>query len=147
MKNPTDLFAGGGITLGNAKIAEGTDPGRIQITAAFDFGIGEKLYSKNIIDDISLTACAVQAAGTTAVYSLFIDATGAVTTVKGTEQVTGSEFPLSWGVAPDNTAMFGYIKVVNATDPFTARTTDLSASGVTATYVNVMGQPSFTLQA
>jgi hypothetical protein len=80
-------------------------------------------------------------------YSLFMNAAGTVTTVKGTEQKTGTKQPLSWGVQPADTVMFGAIKVVNATNTFTAGTTDLSASGVTATYYNVMAQPSFTLQA
>jgi hypothetical protein len=137
----------GRLALSNGKIAEGTNATTIQTAAATDYAINEQLYSKAITDNIALTACAVQAIGTTAMYSLFMNAAGTVTTVKGTEQKTGTKQPLSWGVQPADTVMFGAIKVVNATNTFTAGTTDLSASGVTATYYNVMAQPSFTLQA
>lgn len=141
------LTLSGNLGLSSGKIAEGTNAGTIQTAAALDYLINEQLYSKAITDNIALTACTVQAAGTTVVYSLFVNAAGTVTTVKGAEQKTGSKQPLSWGIQPADTAMFGAIKVANATNPFTTGTTDLSAMGVTAIYYNVMAQPSFTLQA
>lgn len=147
MKNLTGLTAGQGLTLGNAQLAEGTNAATIKTSAAIDYMIGELLYSKAATDNIALTACAVQAAGKTAIYSLFIDSAGNITTVKGTEQTTGSGEPLTWAAQPANSSMIGAIKVVNTTNPFTAGTTDLSAAGVTATYYNLMGQPSFVLQA
>lgn len=141
------LTLSGNFALSNGQIAEGTNTATIKTAAAIDYAINEQLYSKAITDNIALTAGASQAAGKTAVYSLFINAAGTVSSVKGTEQTTGSKQPLSWGAQPADTVMFGAIKVVNATNPFIAGTTDLSATGVTATYYNLMAQPSFILQA
>jgi hypothetical protein len=147
MHNPSYNSVNGNINLGNAQLAEGTNAGTIKTVQAIDFMIGELLYSKAITDNIAVTAGAVQAAGTTAIYLISINSSGTVTTTKGGEQVTGSGLAMLWPSIPANNAVIGALKVANATNPFTAGTTDLSAAGVTATFYNLMTMPSFTLLA
>jgi len=146
MQNLTYLTPGG-LSLSNGNLAEGTTANTIQIAAVIDFMIGELLYSKAITDSIAMTACAVQAAGTTCMYLITLNAAGTVVITKGTEQITGSLGNLLWPTQPSNTAVIGAIKVATATNPFTSGSTDLSAAGVTVTYYNLMARPSFVLQA
>ncbi|NOQ36070.1 MAG: hypothetical protein GQ569_09265 [Methylococcaceae bacterium] len=141
----------GSLVFGNAGIAEGTNAATAQIATAFDFTINGMFYTKAITDNIALTATAQQAAETTCLYALSIDAAGAVTTTKGVEVSTtelangqaGLTYPTT---CPDDEAVFGVIKVATAAaTTFTTGTTDLGAAGITDTYYNVSALPADNL--
>lgn len=138
---------GGTANFGKPIIAEGTAAATIKTTAATNYAINGLMYTKAITDNIAVTASASQAPLTTCLYVVGVDAAGAVTVVKGTEQLTADltsgnkvlQFPdgRSPLVCP-----LGYIKVVTANaTTFTAGTTDLSAAGITATYQDVFQLP------
>ena len=140
------MSANGGFSLGNAGLAEGTNANTIKTTVAVDYVIDSVVYSKAITDNIAMTAQPVQAVSTTCQYAVTINAAGTVAIRKGTEQPTGSGFPLTWPNIPATDAVLGAIKVVTgAAATFTSGSTDLSAAGVTATYVNAVALPKVVL--
>lgn len=125
-------------------LAEGTNAGTIKTTATLAFSIDGLMYSKAATDNIAMTAAAVQAALTDCAYLVCIDSGGTVSTVKGTAVANGGTLvvpaPVSAATCP-----FGYIKVALANAAtFTAGTTDLSASDVTATYFQLGVLPATT---
>lgn len=129
----------GSMVFGKAGLAEATNVGRYKTTNTVAYSIDGKVYSKPATDDIAFTAgLAVQAVSTTIYYAVCADAAGVMTTVQGT---ANGGFPAKNG----GTALFGYIKVVtNSSTTFTPATTDLSAAGITTTYLDVSVPPLAT---
>lgn len=120
---------------GYAGLAEGTGAATIKTTAAISFSINGVMYTKAITDNIAMTACAQQAISTYCLYLASIDSAGTVTLTKGTSAATDTA---TLPATPANNVAFGYVKVVtDATHTFTSGTTDLSATGITGTYVNL----------
>lgn len=145
--NLSYLTRSGNINLGNAQLAEGTNANTIKTVQAIDYLISGLLYSKAATDNIAMTAAAVQAAGTTAVYLITIDVNGTVTITKGDQATIGQGTVLKWPAAPAASAVIGGFKLKNTTNPFTSGTTDLSAAGVTATFYNFAAYPEHSITA
>jgi len=129
--------------LSKAGLAEGTNTATIKTNApngaGTDYVIKGIAYHKADTDNIAMTALAVQADLTTCAYLVQIDSSGTVSMKKGTE-VTSTTLGVTNVVqvpAPDDAnCPLGHIKVVLSGGTFTCGTTDLSATGVTATYVD-----------
>jgi hypothetical protein len=128
----------------SAGLAEGSDAATLKTTRAVSYMINGQIYNKAITDNIAMTACAQQAANTTCLYLVSIQADGDVVVTKGTDGVT-DELPN----VPDGECAIGAFKVVLAGGAtFTSGTTDLSAANVTATYADlgirpISGVPTF----
>jgi hypothetical protein len=90
------------------------------------------------------TACAVQAANSSAIYLVLMGTTGTVTVIKGGEAIIGSGSALNWPVVPANVAVIGGFKVVNAnaSSTFTMGTTALDATSVTYVAYNYCVAPT-----
>lgn len=125
--------------LSSAGLAEGTNANTIQIAApngaGVDYMINGVLYHKADTNNIAMTALAAQAADTYAKYLVSLDAAGTVTLTKGADAASSALALLP--ATPANQAAIGYIEVQTTGVTFTSGTTDLSAAGITDTYVNL----------
>lgn len=126
-------------------IAGTTD--RLKVTApngaGVDFAINGLAYHLADVDNIDISAAA-QAALTTCLYLICVSAAGAVTAVKGTEELNADldagKRVLQWPQPTAGTCPIGAIKVkcTNAAT-FTLGTTGLDAADVTDTYYDFIG--------
>lgn len=102
------------------------------IHVALTTGILHTIAAGNI--DVSAVAGytpSVQAAGVQRYYLLTVDETsGAFGITEGADHASAAVLP----AAPTGKIAVGWIKIVNATNPFTFGTTNTDAAGVTATY-------------
>lgn len=103
------------------------------------------ISAEPVIDHLGETVTAsALATGYTRVYALCLDASGNIAVVEGKDVANGGDaycpgVPPAWCV-------FGAVKVVNASgSSFTFGTTDLSTSGVTDTYHDLMMVPAGAL--
>lgn len=124
--------------------AEGTNSGTIKTTATLAYSINGLMYTKAATDNIAMTAAAQQAVLTDCAYLIEIDSSGTVATVKGTAVANGGTIV----VPPPSAATkcpVGYfvVSLANAAT-FTAGTTDLSATDVTATFFQLGVLPATT---
>lgn len=126
--------------LSKAGIAEGTNAATIAIAApngaGVDYMINGVLYHKADGDNIAMTAATAQAAETFAKYLVSLNAAGTVTITKGADAATSALALLP--ATPASEAAIGYIEIQTAAaTTFTSGTTDLSAAGITDTYVDL----------
>jgi hypothetical protein len=137
-KNTFDLMAGN-VCLSKAGLAEGTDAATIKTAApngaGTDYAIGGALYHKADTDNIALTAADTQADGTTCYYNILINAAGTVSSVKGDDD---GDVPVN---EDTDLTVIGIMKIVLDGGTFTAGTTDLSGTGVTATFTDTLFIP------
>lgn len=121
------------------------------IGAGIDYCIDGILYNKaDAATNLPFTAAAIQPVLTKCLYLVCVDAAGAVTTVKGTAVLTAAltagTAVLQWPDLPANKAPIGAVKIALAsTATFTAGTTALDATNVTATYYDLFCLPSAAL--
>lgn len=120
--------------------------------AGVDFCINGVAYHKADAATAAITAASAQAALTDCIYLICLNASGTVSSVKGTEVLTASitngdvALPIPLPLA--STCPIGYVRVKTAAaTTFTAGTTDFDATGVTASYVNLMTMPAQPLSA
>jgi len=143
-----------GITacFGNAGITEaGTTAGAIEIVNNVDYAINGVMYTKAAADNIAITATAEQAALTSCLYLITLNAAGTVATVKGTEELTAAlsdnRASLVLPKTPADVCPIGYFRIdTAAATVFIGNTTDLSATGITDTIVNLASQILGTIQ-
>lgn len=135
LKADLNLMYDNGECFGPAGLAEGTNANTLQVATAFNYRIGNLIYTKAITDNIAMTALAVQAVSTFCKYLVSINAAGTVTLTKGTEVATdASVLP----AVPASNCAVGYINVAtDGSTTFTSGTTDLGAAGITDTYVDL----------
>jgi hypothetical protein len=133
---------GSGMNFCNAQLAAGTGAGTIKTVAACDFTINGVFFTKAITDNISAAGGATQAAGTTGIYLVTINAAGTVTVRQGSVVPVNSGQNLLWPTVPNTDCVIGSIKVVNLTNPFIPGTTAFGAAGVTATFTNLVTAPT-----
>jgi len=129
-----------------ANIYEGSNAGTIKITDAIVYTIGGLSYAKAATDNIAMTAAVAQAALTSCVYLVTINAAGTVATVKSnvvlTADLVAGDAIIEWPTPADGYAVIGAILVQTAAaTTFTAGTTDLGASGITDKYVSLATLP------
>jgi hypothetical protein len=153
--NLSNFTSGGTFCLSKAGLAEGTNANTIKTAApngaGTDYCIGGVLYHKADTDNITVTACAVQADLTTCLYTVSIDSAGTVTTTKGNEVLTAQlgdgNSACSWPAVPAGNCVLGGIKVVTSGGTFTAGSTDLGAGTVTDTYYDFFALPGTVVGA
>jgi len=135
--------------LSKAGLAEGTNSATIKIAApngaGIDYAINGILYHKADADNIAMTALTAQAADTVCMYAVQINSSGTVSLKKGDEVLTvdlGVNGSAQIPTLDASTCLIGAIKVATVAVTFTSGTTDLSASGITATYFDYATFPS-----
>jgi len=113
-----------------AGIAEGTAAATLKPTIDIYYSLYNKPgLIKTATDNIAMTACAQQAVSTFCYYLVSINATGTVTTTKGTDNT------YALPSTPSGNVPIGAFKVTtDASHTFTSGTTDLSAAGITAAF-------------
>ena len=143
-----------GITmaLNSGGLAEGTNANTLQAAVAFDYAIDGLVYTEAITDNIAMTACATQAALTSCLYLVSINAAGAHTVTKGrdilTADLASGKDALQWPACPEANCPWGGFRVATAAaTTFTSGTTDLSAAGITDTYYQLATVPADSMTA
>lgn len=123
----------GTCNYGKPGLAEGTNANTIKTVAATVYSIGGQQYSKAATDNVAMAALAAQAVSTTAYYLASVNAAGTVKLTKGTDNVI-DVLP----EVPSGYCQIGAIKIdTDATHTFTSGTTDLSATGITASFYDL----------
>lgn len=162
------------LTLVSAALAMATTAALVKTTAAATFSIDGQLFTKAATDNIPFASQftsstynpkpGVQAAGTTALYGVFVDAAGTVTFVQGLPVATADlaagqaalMFPPNTGAGaapgaglPRGRACLGFVRVAVAAGAagFIPGTTALNASGVTASFINTVSVPDEPLRS
>jgi len=116
-----------------------------------DFCVDGILYNKaDSATNVPLTAAAVQPVLTKCLYLIVIDSGGTISSVKGdavlTADLTAGTKVLKWPACPASKAPIGAVKITLAsTATFTAGTTALDATNVTATYYDLYSVPTAPL--
>lgn len=163
------LSQGGSFAFNSGALAEGTNNATIQIAAAINFTIDGVFKSKAITDNIAIAYTGQSgvyslqntysngsfvggANGSTRLYCIFLDAAGAVTIEPGqvvdTAALAAGTVSLQFADAKRNKACIGALRVAaTAGTTFTPGTTDLSASGITASFLNLSCVPGEPLTA
>lgn len=159
------------IALNSGALAEGTNANTIKTTAAIAYTIDGQFYSKSITDNIAISytgpavyqaaAGGVQAVnggfvggvnGSTRLYLLCLNAAGAVSIVPGeivpTADLAAGTNALEFPDVPSGVCAFGALRIaLTAGTAFTPGSVDLSASGVTASFLNLADVPANPLTA
>ena len=168
-----NLSLGQGLTvnLAAAGLAEGTNANTIQTANNITYTIDGKFYSKSATDNIAISysgASVYQAAaggvqainggftgavgGSTRLYLIALDTSGAVSILPGaivnTAELTAGRVALQFPDAPKGVCPIGALRVaLTAGTAFTPGSTDLSATGVTATFIDLADVPVTPLTA
>lgn len=115
--------------------------------AGIDFCIDGIVYNHaDAATNLPFTAATAQGLLTKCLYLVCVDSSGTVTTVKGTavltaDLVAGTKV-LQWPTPTASTCPVGAVKIaVTTSNNFTAGTTALDGSGVTATYYDLYAIP------
>lgn len=165
MSDNLQLAQGGCFAFTSGALANGTTAGTIKTTVAITYTIDGRLFSKAITDNIAISytgptvyqaaAGGIQAVtgaftgganGSTRLYSLLMDSSGNVSILPGpivdSTELSAGRAPLQFPDAPRNLCCFGALRIaLTAGTVFLPGTTSLSASGVTATYLNLSSTP------
>lgn len=170
MSDNLSLNAGATWALNSGALAEGTNANTIQIAAAINYVIDGRFYSKSITDNIAIsyTGPTVYQAptgvgsvnggftggvgGSTRLYLICLSTAGAVSIVPG-EIVPSADLAaginaLEFPDAPIGVCPIGALRVaLTQGTTFTPGSVDLSASGVTASFINLATVPANPLTA
>ena len=118
-----------------------------------DYCIDGILYNKaDSATNVPLTAAPIQPVLTKCLYLIVIDSAGTISSIKGTAvltaDLTAGTKVLKWPDLPANKAPLGAVKIALAsTATFTAGTTALDATNVTATYYDLHSIPTAPLKS
>lgn len=156
MDNLNNNSRGGTFCMSKAGLAigDGTKTGislASTVGTGTDFSIDGIMYNKaDSATNVPLTAAAVQAVLTKCLYLVCINSSGTISTVKGTAvlsaDLTAGTKVLQWPDLPTDVAPIGAVKIsLASTATFTAGTTALDASNVTATYYDLHNIPAAPL--
>ena len=154
MENLNEAHRGGGFCLSKAGLARNvTTATAIDIAApngaGVDYCIGGALYHKADAAAIALSAHAAQPTDTTCLYLVCLDSTGALSSVKGDDvknvDLANKAAVIHFPGVPAGKCAIGVIKIKTVAVTFTARTTALNASGVTATFTDLFAVPTAPL--
>jgi hypothetical protein len=151
-KGGTFCLSKAGLAVGDGA-KTGTNSFAAPNGAGIDFCIDGILYHKADAATVApFTAATAQGLLTKCLYLVCVDSAGAITTVKGTavltaDLVAGTKV-LQWPTPTAGTCPVGAVKIaVTTTNNFTAGTTALDATGVTATYYDLFSIPVAPLTA
>lgn len=156
--------------LNSGALAEGTNANTIQIATAINYVIDGRFYSKSITDNIAISysgpsvyqapsgvgslngAFTGGVGGSTRLYLICLSTAGAVSIVPG-EIVPSADLAaginaLEFPDAPNGVCPIGALRVaLTQGTVFTPGSVDLSASGVTASFLNLATVPANPLTA
>lgn len=168
-----NLSLSSGFTAGlsSGAWAEGTNANTIQSTATVTFVIDGRFYSKSATDNIAISyagpsvyqaaAGGVQsvnggftggANGSTRLYLVCLDTSGNVSIVPGqivdSAELAAGRIALMFPDAPNGVCPVAAMRVaLTAGTTFTPGSTDLSAAGVTGSFINLASVPANPLTA
>ncbi len=155
MSDNLSLNSGATLCLAAAGLAEGTNANTIQIANNITYTIDGRFYSKSTTDNIAIsysgpTVYQAAAGGVQAVNGGFT--AGAVSIVPGqivdSAELAAGRVALQFPDAPAGVCPIGALRVaLTAGTAFTPGSTDLSASGVTDTFYDLMDVPANPLTA
>lgn len=149
--NFNDIARGGTVHLASAGIKVGSTASGIATTRASSYAINGIIYPLAITATAAITAAPKQEEETTCLYLICINKAGTISSVKGkevlTKDLTAKALPLLWPTPKKDTCPIGAVKVVvtGTGVTFTAGTTLFTASGVTATYMDLFLIPTAPL--
>jgi hypothetical protein len=158
------------VALNSGALANGTTSATIKTTVAINYVIDGRFYSKSITDNITISysgptvyqaptgvggingAFTGGANGSTRVYGLFLDTSGAVSILPGpivdSADLAAGRASLQWPDVPNGVCPFGAIRIaLTAGTTFIPGTTAFGATGVTTTYYNLADMPANPLTA
>ena len=171
MSDNLSLSQGATLCLAAAGLAEGTNANTIQIANNITYTIDGRFYSKATTDNIAISytgpsvyqaaAGGVQAVnggfsggvnGSTRVYLICLNAAGTVSIVPGqivySAELAAGRVALPFPDAPAGVCPIGAMRIaLTAGTAFTPGSTDLSATGVTDTWYDLMDVPANPLTA
>jgi hypothetical protein len=170
MSDNLSLSQGATLALNSGALAEGTNANTIQIAAAINYVIDGRFYSKSITDNIAISysgPTVYQAptgvgsvngsftggtGGSTRLYLIGLNAAGAVSIVPSeivpTAELAAGTNSLEFPDAPSFVCPIGVLRIaVTAGTTFIPGSVDLSASGVTASFLNLSTVPATPLTA
>lgn len=171
MSDNLSLAQGLTVALSSGAWAEGTNANTIKSTATVNYVIDGQFYDKSATDNIAISysgATVYQAAaggiqavnggftgavgGSTRLYLICLDADEAVSIVPGpivnTADLAAGRVALMFPDAPKGVCPTAALRIaLTAGTAFTPGSTDLSASGVTATFYNLADVPANPLTA
>ena len=132
------------LCLSAAGVAEGTNANTFKLTNAISYTIAGRAYFKAAnSDNLAFSAGTALGASQVCAFFVLIDAAGTVTTEQSaivTPSPTGDVARALEIPNPTDKAVVGAIIVqTSSSGAFTPASTDLSAAGVTDTYVNFAG--------
>ena len=171
MSDNLSLAQGATLCLAAAGLAEGTNANTIQTANAITYTIDGRFYSKAATDNIAISyagpsvyqaaAGGVQAVnggfsggvnGSTRLYLICLDASGNASIVPGqivdSAELAAGRVALQFPDAPRGVCPIGALRVaLTAGTAFTPGSTDLSDTGVTDTFYDLMDVPANPLTA
>lgn len=171
MSDNLSLNSGATLCLAAAGLAEGTNANTIKTVNNITYTIDGRFYAKSATDNIAISyagASVYQAAaggvqavnggfsggvnGSTRLYLICLDTAGAVSIVPGqivdSTELAAGRVALQFPDAPVGVCPIGALRVaLTAGTAFTPGSTDLSASGVTDTFYDLMDVPANPLTA
>ena len=131
----------GYLSLTAAGLAEGTNTATFKTTNTLAFTSNGVFKSKGATDNLTFSTATALAASQACLFAVWINASGTVTTTQGPIVAAGDPCPVP-SQTTAGTTLVGLIKVTtNSSTTFTAGTTDLSASGITAAFSDCMDMP------
>lgn len=136
--------------LDSAVVSGSATPQDIAWSNAFDYAIGNRLYSvsSNAQYDLSAVAPGVSISNATCALAVFhVDNAGVVNATKGRSVTWSSNATAPYPDAlPPNVCPFGAVKIVNASgQDFALGSTHFNATGVTSTFEDLSALPSLAL--
>jgi hypothetical protein len=131
----------GYLSLTAAGLAEGTNANTFKTTNTLAFTSNGIFKSKAATDNLAFTAGTALGNSQACLFAVWITSGGTVSTTQGPIVAAGDPCPVP-GQVTAGTTLVGLIKVTTSSDAtFTAGSTDLSASGITAAYSDCMDMP------
>jgi hypothetical protein len=171
MSDNLSLSQGLTVALSSGEWAEGTNANTVKSTATVTYTIDGRFYSKSATDNIAISysgpsvyqaaAGGVQSVngsftggvnGSTRIYLICLDTAGAVSIVPGpivnSADLAAGRASLQFPDDPIGVCPTAALRIaLTAGTTFTPGSTDLSASGVTATFYNLADVPANPLTA
>ena len=123
-----------------AGLAEGTNANTFKTTNTLTYTSNGVFKSKAATDNLAFTAGTAIPANSSALIGVWINAAGTLSTSQGPTVAAGDPCPVPTAPAA-NLTFVGYVKIVTGAATFTPGSTDLSASGVTATFADCARVP------
>ena len=170
MSDNQSLNRGLTMAFNSGGLAEGTNANTIQIATAINYAIDGRFYSKATTDNIAISysgPSVYQAPagvgslnggftggvnGSTRLYLICLSTAGAVSIVPGqivdSAELAAGRIALQFPDAPNGACPIGAMRIaLTAGTTFIPGSTDLSASGVTDTFYDLMDVPANPLTA